>query len=389
MDQNTNTEVVEFSLADCFVALKKCWKIMLIVAVVVGLLGAAYAYTGETYTTKLVFHVNKGSTSHALLYHLQSEAFVEKLLLDENGLPPREQCDPEDYDEALKLTLEIDELLEKRIELSKEREVFNINLQPYTVELNRITTRYNEVESLLRAYLSEYSDHIAGSEEHQTTIRQYETQLTALKAEKDAYEKDVYQPLLDDQLRMNTEYTMLNRELTEKRQDLADAMDRVLNPWREDEEVQKQVAEIMASVKFEYSDYKSLIPEAESGITEDQKENYTAISQQYVNIYVTSSDSEFVQTVSQTLKEHVGDQIEDFIVQYHGTLEPNCELTTPYAPVTSANGGILMNMVKYGAIGAVASVVVVWLVAICAEIMIMNKIITPKQKKTAKEKQDK
>ena len=376
MEQNNYPQTKEFELKYLFIALKKCFVWMLLAAVLLGCVAGVYAYNGKTYTVNLIFRVTNETTSHSLLYYLQSETFAEKLLCDENGLPARDLCDDAAYDEAAALLKSVEELEKRRIELDKEMAVFEINMRVQTTEYERLTNKYLELESLLRAYLSEYSDHIANSEQHQAAIQRYQEQLVALREEKDAYEKDVYNPMVAGRLELAMERDLIKRELTDKTLELMTAMEAAMKNWRQSAAVQTQVAEIMGSVKVEYSKYDSLLADKDEIVAGDQ-ESAAAASKQYISVTITSSDREFAETVSAKLKDVMGGYVESFLKRDAGALNPHCQLTTPYASVQT----ISADVVVYAAVGAIGGALVVWVGAILREILILIDVISPKEKK--------
>lgn len=380
MEQNNMQEAKEFELKHVIIALKKCWVLMLVVAILAAGLGGAYAYMNRSYTTTVVFRVTDGSTTHSLLYYLQSEAFAEQLLGDEYGLPAREICDPEAYDQALALAKEVETMVEHKVELNKQLDILTINEKTYTTEYERLTSKCAEVESLLRAYLSNYSDHIADSDQHKETIRQYQEQLTVLLDEKNTYRDEVYNPVLDQRYALEVEYDLLSRDLTEKRKDLEDAMELVMQTWRADEEIAKQVADIQRFVKFEYSKNDTLLSEDEKDIASEQ-ESVSATSKQYLSVTITADDQETAEKITDKLKANLGGHVESFIEKTNGALDPKCALTTPYAPVQTNSA-----LDKFVAIGAIGGAFIVWFCAIIGEVLILSGAIEPKKKKAKKSK---
>ena len=84
MEQNTKKEI---NIVDLWQVFTKNVVLLIVIAlvgaIICGAVGGVLAYVNVSYETTLKFSVSPTDDTDALLYNLQSEAFAEKLLLEE------------------------------------------------------------------------------------------------------------------------------------------------------------------------------------------------------------------------------------------------------------------------------------------------------------------
>ena len=107
MEQNqTQTTRENASLWGIFALFVKKIKLIVVIAVLIaivgGVLGGVLAGMNATYSTEFILYASPSDDNDSLLYALRSGKLNEKILFEENGLPPKAQCNEEDYEAAEK-----------------------------------------------------------------------------------------------------------------------------------------------------------------------------------------------------------------------------------------------------------------------------------------------
>ena len=380
MDQNKIEAVKdEITFADILRMfrgkLKRLLCIALVFAVIGGAAGVVLAELDSVYGAEITFYLVPGESSQVLLPILKSEAFAEKLLLDENGLPPREACDPADYDAALAAVKAEQEAREHRHELARE-----VNAYPYKLALikdkyNVLNSERSRINELLKTYKSA-QDEIAKQPDHLAKIAEYEQKLAAAEAVWKEYKTNVYDPAIAYELELEEKSFYARRELNDARKLADELVEKVVSQWREDEEIRTLVATIQSSVTYQYT--KILDNTTANQKVENQNTSFLVVSVEVIR------DSETAELIVNMIKERTPAFIEKEVERLTDVTDADCTLTSTFVePKEISGASFVKNAVIFGIIGAIASVAVA-----CVIIVIYNLLpedLRP-QKKAKKNK---
>jgi capsular polysaccharide biosynthesis protein len=359
MEQNVQVnDTAEITIFDIFSALRKKLKLIicltLIAAVIGGALGCVISIFTSSYGAVVSFHVSSFDDSDSLLYNLQSEAFAEKLLLDENGLPPKDQCDAAAYEEALNAINALNEARKEKYDLRRE-----INMLPYSLsiieeEYARLSSAYNNAYSVLNIYKSAPSDKVAEDDSHKEMIKIYEQKLIEAEAAKNAYAENVYNPAIENKLILDGEFARVSRKVADLRDEVEKLVEIVVAPWRENKDVKKQVADIMKGVSYEYEKLEASEDNKSTSSTKEEPHKG------YIKITVSiERDKEFAKFVVDKVKSNVAPFVINNIEAATGDVKVKCTLISTFGAVKQTGDGMISGAVRYAMIVAIAVAVVV------------------------------
>ncbi len=358
----------ELTVADLWNIFKRNIMRLTVIAVigatVTGAAGAAFAILNRAYGATLSFSVSHSDPTNALLYNLQSEYFAEKLLLDENGLPPRQECDAGDYEAAVAAAREFDRLREYKKELKQKISRLQTSVLEY--KKTHYDQEYNKIFEQLRVYKGAPSDVIASDEQHRQMIAFLEAQLSQITAERAEFMEQEYNPAILKKTEYNQEYSLISVEVNEARRKVEALAEKVVAPWREKEDVQKKVSAIIESVSYEYA--KLEMP-TDSG-TSDEEQN-----KGYIKIYIeTKNNKEFAGFIIDRLKLRTGDFVQKHVEKMTAVARVECTLISTFSSVEETGDGVFIGTVKFAAIGGAAVFVLTYMALIFKELIALCEV---------------
>jgi hypothetical protein len=335
MEQNVRKNDAPLSFAEILTMLRKKLVLIICITLAVAILAASattvYIFAFGSFGTEVSFYITPVDSSQSLLSLLKSESFSEKLLLDENGLPPREECNAADYDAALAAIVAENAARDRK---QKARDV--LDMIPYSFALvqeryNELSKTYSETYNLLTTYKSAY---VGDHETHAEKIKEYEQKLADASAAKRAYEESTYNPALQSKLEAEKEMAESSVELKEARERSEELVEKVLRPWRENEDVQRKISLIQNGVSFEY---EKIVSKTNSTTTENDNYSFLTVS------IAISDDEEFVAEIAEKVKQNTPLFVEKTIERLTGLAEANCVIISPYSNVSNldANGFVV------------------------------------------------
>lgn len=385
MEENTQVTVAkEMTLFDVFAALRKKIKLIvrvtLVVAIIGGVLGGLMSMLWSSYGAVISFHVSPYDGSDSLLYKLQSESFAERLLLDENGLPPKDECDPEDYENAVKAIEALNVARAKKLELSREIGMLPYSLAIIEEEYERLTQAYNNAYNVLSIYTSSPSDKVAEDEAHKAMISLYEQKLKEAEQEREAYAESTYNPAIANKLKLDAEYAQIARDVTDLRDEVKELTEAVLAPWRENEDVKEDISVIMKSVTYEYEKLEA--SQKDNTSTSKDEEPHKGYVKVTVNV---ERDEEFAQFIVDQIKSNMGFYVIDHIESSGGYTKVRCELISTVGAIEETGDGTIISAVKFAAIAAIVAMVVVCCVVIAK---VAYEKLVPAEYKSNKKKEN-
>lgn len=367
MEHNIDNNVKkEITIADLWKIFKSNILLLIVVAlvggIVVGAVGGILTCFNKTYTATLKFSVSHSDSTDALLYNLQSEYFAEKLLLDENGLPPKEECDPEDYEAALAAVQAFDALREQKKELRQRISKHQTALVEY--KKTYYDGEYAKVFEQLSIYKGAPSDVIANDQNHKETIAILEEQLSQITLERAEFMENEYNPAILQKIEYDQEYSLLSIRVNEARREAEALVEKVVAPWREDEDVQEKVSAIMESVSYEYAKLETSSPSDVS--EEDQNKGYIKI---YVEV---QDDEELADFIVEQLKLRTGLFVEKHIEKMTSTARVECTLISTFSSVVEVADGLITTAVKFAAIGGVAMFAITYIILVLKKLIALS-----------------
>ena len=366
MEENNTREI---SMLDLIKLFRNKFKVLVVVGLIAAILGGACGLLitalNITYTAELEIYVTPSDGSNRLLYDLRSGRFAEQLLLESTGLPAKELCNADDYDAALALLKELEEVRQKRID--KREEISRYYTSDIENRYNVLVTEYNEVWGRLQTYKNAQTDALV-DESHIEMIRYYEDRLMEAEEARDDYYDTVYYPVVEEKIRLNIELAELTDQLTDLRKDSEEAVEKVLAAWRQNPDVGKMVKVIMSSVTYEYH----MLSYFEDETQDEDAENTEALHRGYIKIKIkvptssvpdTAEDGEsFVQELVDCYNLRIADYVESYLEKATGVYEAECTVISPIVEIEEDPDSMIVEVIKYAVIGGVVAAVLAYAV---------------------------
>lgn len=257
-----NRNVTELYFSDIIKMFKGKGKTMLALILIFAVIGGAFSiakfYLQKSWTAEAEFYVTTTGSKDELVNMLNSESFVEALLLDSYGIPSKEQCSDDDY-KAVSSALEAylnskNDILDAKH--AYEGYQFNTVLPDGTVtnwalineEYSRLQSNYDNALSLLTLYKSASTDAVAEDPNHTVITASYEKMLAEAIAEKEAFEKNVYLPAQSEINRLSQETAKKYYQHKFVRRELEEACEKALSGWRSLPETSSRIEAIQKSL---------------------------------------------------------------------------------------------------------------------------------------------
>lgn len=361
MEQNmVNEGKVKLYGSDLLKLFFKKLKLMivfaLIGAVIGGCLGGYLAIKNADYTAEMKIVVTPVDDTDALLNNLRLDRFAESLLLDENGLPPKADCNAKDYEAALLAVNAYEEARAERWDKYVEFSTHHIT----DIENNykRLLTEYQEAFELLKMYKAADGETV-NNEEHLKMVAHCEENLRAVQAKKDAYYNEYYVPACEKHEKLKAELTALGDKVDVTKREADDAVEKVLVEWRKETGVSEKINNIASYSSFEY---------IETNIPDPSNKNASTIDKGYIkiNISVPASNKKFAYTLIDEYKAHICDYVEKQLETISGQPDVDCVLATPTASVSAPGiSQYVSEAVKYAFVAAVALAILVYVFFLC------------------------
>ncbi len=341
---NEKENVREISILDVLPALGKKWKMILCITlaalIVAGAAGAGLALlTNRSFGTVADFHVNSDGSNKYILSLVKSDRFAEAILMDENGLPA-EFKGTDIYNEAFEAGKKIEDLEKELEDKQKELKAFDAPLTNLNKALTLAKTKYTETQELMRMLVES-----TGSADYKEQIEEYRAALKEAEASKDKAQKDYDDKALEKQ-EVELYILELNYEMEDTLEIREEALEAVMNKYRQIKENASKIEKIKKCVTYEYA----------------EEENSDKQALLHVSISVPK-DKEFaaflLERISVKLPSFVEDNIES---------NATCEYISTFNTVDKLiASNPIIQAVKFGGIAAAVA-----LVATCGIIVIVT-----------------
>ena len=368
---------------------KKFVKIVIIAviaAIIGGAVGGLMAVLNATYDAELEIYVTPADGSDRLLYDLRSGRFAEQLLLEKTGLPAKDKCNAADYDAALKALEELADIRQKRID--KHEEISRYYTSDIEHQYSVLSSEYDRILGVLKTYKDAQTDALV-NEEHQAMIAYYEERLREAEEARDDYYDNHYSPVVIKKLQLNTELAQLTDELDDKREEVDEAVEKVLAAWRNDPEVAKEVKAILQCVTYEYHKLGYFEDESQN---KNEEEDNESLHRGYIKIKISvprsavpdtvESGEAYAQLLIDRYNSRVADYVENYLEEATGVYEAKCTVISPIVEIELGSSSMLVEMVKFAAIAGVIFAVLAYLFYVAQ--MMMKRASVPAGREVTK-----
>jgi primosomal protein N'' len=376
MEENNTKEI---SLIDLIKLFQKKFKALVLIALIAAIVGGAAGVflniTGATYSADLEIYMTPADGSDRLLYDLRSGRFAEQLLLEENGLPAKELCNAADYEAAERLLTELEVIRQARID--KHEEISRYYTSDIEHQYAVLTNEYNNILSVLKMYKDAQTDGLV-NESHLAVIADYERRLQEAEDEKKAYYDEVYSKVENKKIQMNTELAELSDQLSDKREEAEEAVEKVLAAWRDNEDVAKQVTAILKFATYEYHKLSYFEKETQA----DKNEDDESLHRGYIKIQLVVPASaipegalegmDYVEDLIDRYNNRMGDYVEDYLEKATGAYEAKCTVISPIVNIETTESAVIGEAVKFAAIAGIAGGVLAYLFFVVQMLMKEN-----------------
>lgn len=359
MEENSKASVTFVDLIKLF---QKKFKVLVVVgllaAILGGLCGAFLTVQATTYRAEIEISVSPTDGSDDILYFLRSGRFAEQMLLEENGLPARDECNAADYDAALKLLEELDVIRRQRIE--KNKEVARHYISDVENHYKGLTDEYNGVLTLLKMYKEAQADALV-SDTHEAMIAVYEEKLAKAEGARKDYYDNYYAPAVAKKLQLSIELSRLTDAFVDTKQEAAAAVEKVLSDWRQKNGVAGRTSAFMSYVSYEIK-----------GLDEETAKDAASqpLGSSYIRIKIAvpadavpatyASGGEYVRSLVDRLETRLDDVICSYLEDDLTVFEGSCVQTNPVISISQGPGGVTNAAIKYGIVFAMVGVVLAY-----------------------------
>ena len=356
MDQNTNN----ITLADILRMFKgKMTKIIclaLIVGVLASAVGAWLAVSDASYSGNVLIYMTPADESHSILNLVNSDRFSEALLLDEYGLPSKEYCDEDEYNAALEAAKVFYAARAAKAELVREDELFSYSFAIVEQQYNRLHEEYQRIFQILSIYKNAQTDTVVDPS-HIATTNKYEALLEEAENARNKYAQEVRNAEIQKRLELDKKIAEANRHLDDTRKEYTNLSEKILTKWRNDPEIQSLIRQISSAIKCEY---KRNLTTEEMDSFKDESAIIEYNNKHILDIQLSTGVSEeFAEYVIDLVKEKAPLFLALNLEKYYKTTKSDCTvLSTVAGPSNSVKANAIENAIIYGAIGAVASILI-------------------------------
>ena len=381
MEENSKNAVTLVDLVKLF---QKKFKALIVVALLAailgGVLGGFFTVRATTYCADMEISVSPTDDGDALLYMLRSGRFAEQLLVEKNGLPPKDQCNAEDYDAALKALEELEAIRALRMEKYEE---FS---RHYVTDVEHVykalTEEYDGVLTVLKMYKEAQADALV-NETHEARIAEYEAKLAEVSQKRKEYYDNHYAPPMEKKFMLETELARLTDQFVDKKKDADAAVEKVMSAWRYSDNASDRISVLTNFVTYEYH-----ILEEETAKDAAQK----AAQYGYIQIKIAvpadaipasyASGEDYVRSLVDCFETRLADRLSALLQEDLNVYETECVMINPLVQVRRVPGDVRSAAILYGVIGAVVGVVLAYVVFVLQLAMKLQEENTAKAVQT-------
>ena len=379
MDQNSS--VITFAdIVSMFKGKGKAFLCcILIAAILCSAAGFVFSLLTAQYGGSVTLNVTVTDASRSLITLLSSDRFAERLLLDENGLPPKEYCNAEDYKAAVEAAEAYNKAREVNKELYREQQMFEYDFAIIEERYTTLTEEYDRLEKIIEVYKSVWSESVANDPGHAEATQRYQDLLDAISEERNRYRDEIRAPEVAKKLELNKKMAVARQTLKDAREAYDDASAKVISQWRQDPDVKKLVTSMSNAITCEYMQFFDdiEIPAGEN-IDPASLENTRFI---VLNIK-TSEGQELAEDILQRIFNVAPDYVEENLERLSGATEPQCSVISTLANATEqGESSAVKTTAIFALVGIVAAAAIFVIVIIIKSLLNANAEAEKKNKK--------
>ncbi|MBE6600229.1 MAG: hypothetical protein E7640_03395 [Ruminococcaceae bacterium] len=310
------------------------------------------------YGSKITFYVSHTDASYQLLTILNSEAFAEKLLLDENGLPPKDQCDAAEYEAALAAIKAYNEARKIKYEANKKLQLFPFEFAAIEQEYKALRDEYDRTYNLLDTYQSVWSDKIAENPEHSVMIASLEAELEIIKNKITKFEQGDennmgYLEALRTKLAIESDYAVASENVKSARKIAEELSEKVVSDWRA--EAAETIMEYSVSISASFAAYENIFNTENKNANEGSEEIKKGL---FLTFDVSSPKKESAAEIIEKIKSVAPSVIEENLEKLTGEVEIDCNLISTVSDAAKVSESDLKTVGIFGIIGALVGFVI-------------------------------
>ncbi len=383
MEMNNKAPESIITITDLFKIFKSKLKFLIVIALLAGIVGGAInvlsTYNKAIYTSTVSFYSTPSDPSNTLLYNMQSETFAERLLLDENGLPAKEECaNVKDYEAAVLLIKQYNELLEQKKSIYREYIEYDSSIIQH--EYDVLNEKYQNLVSRLEIYKTPQTDNIV-NDDHLAMVKKLEEQVEIAYEERQEYYDTVYEPYTSTVIKKYDELQKVDRQIDLVYKDMLIAREKVVAPWRENPEIKDLVRDISKSVSYEYTlleepktEEEILNPSlSEPTVGEDGEVEETRDKAYFTVRIAVANDKALAELIVEKVLLRTPGYIEQYITHRNKTVGAECIVMSPYSVVESSENLSIVNVAKNAAMFAIVAAVALY--AIFVVVYVLKRIM--------------
>lgn len=379
MDQNSS--VITFAdIVSMFKGKGKAFLCcILIAAILCSAAGFVFSLLTAQYGGSVTLNVTVTDASRSLITLLSSDRFAERLLLDENGLPPKEYCNAEDYKAAVEAAEAYNKAREVNKELYREQQMFEYDFAIIEERYTTLTEEYDRLEKIIEVYKSVWSESVANDPGHAEATQRYQDLLDAISEERNRYRDEIRAPEVAKKLELNKKMAVARQTLKDAREAYDDASAKVISQWRQDPDVKKLVTSMSNAITCEYMQlFDDIEIPAGENIDPASLENTRFI---VLNIK-TSEGQELAEDILQRIFNVAPDYVEENLERLSGATEPQCSVISTLANATEqGESSAVKTTAIFALVGIVAAAAIFVIVIIIKSLLNANAEAEKKNKK--------
>ncbi len=358
MEQNqtqTNKDTVSLwsIVAMFFKKIKVIVAIALLVAIVGGALGVMLSAMNATYSAEFILYASPTDENDSLLYALRSGILNEKILLEENGLPPKNQCDAKAYEAAEKAVKEykqVRELFEEKYE-----EMRDYYIEDIESKYNSLLNEYERAKKELEIYKNPQTDSVVDDSHKEMTALLERNFLAAKKALED-YRNEYYVKAKEKEAELKKAYTLVTRDVDRLRDLANEAVEKAVTAWENDPAAISALENMAKYVSFEY--LKNAFVENTDPNAEQE------VNKKYIKVTVSApaERKNFVETVVKKYRQNLCDVAEEYVEDVTNNPKSQCEITEFAIFIEREPKSLIVEGVKYAVVCAVVTVLLAFFI---------------------------
>jgi len=290
----------------------------------------------------------------SLLYALRSGKLNEKILFEENGLPPKAQCNEEDYEAAEKAL----KAYEDARELAKEKyeAVRNYYIKDIEQKYNQLLNEYNRAHRELETYKNPQTEGVI-DDNHKAMTAILEQNFLAAKKVLQDYHDEYYVKAKDQEAQLDRELALAKQDADRKRDAANEAIEKATLSWQRNSAVIQALESLSKYVTFDYLKDDALAGNANGEAAQKFNKRYIKVT-----ISAPSEGEEAVEEIVRKYQQNLCKVVGEYVEDITDTPKSSCEITEFAVFVNREPKSLLVEGVKYAVACGIAAVALAFFV---------------------------